>query len=59
MTEKSHRRTLECSGCGSETYNLCWTYDGDLWAECSECGRPTSAVGDGRGAQKRWEAENA
>jgi hypothetical protein len=38
-------RTQHCE-CGSELYHVKWTFEGEVWAECAECGRRTSAFED-------------
>lgn len=57
MSDREQDRTLHCE-CGSEEYNIKWTYDGDAWAVCAECGRPTSTLGIGREKQLEWMTEH-
>lgn len=56
MSEDSagyEKRTQHCE-CGNETYNIYWTPNGDVWATCVECGRPTATVGIGQEKQREW-----
>lgn len=53
MRDREQQRTLHCE-CGSEEYNIKWTMDGDHWAVCAECGRPTGVVGIGLQKQQEW-----
>lgn len=42
-------KTQTCQ-CGNDTYHVKWElkHRGRTWVECTECGRPTRTVGDGR-----------
>lgn len=47
--------TQHCE-CGNETYHIKRELvpDVTVWAECTECGRPTAVVGDGPEKQQEW-----
>jgi len=50
-------KTQKCGGCGAETFKIKWEMSpegGMEWAECAECGRPTSTFGDGLEKQNEW-----
>lgn len=49
----SCHRTQHCE-CGSEMYHIHGTPEGDIWATCADCGRPTATVGVGREKQRAW-----
>jgi len=35
---------LTCGGCGGHMYNILFNFEGDIRAECADCGRPTRAL---------------
>jgi len=47
--------TQHCE-CGSETYHIKrqLTPEIKVWAECTDCGRPTGVFGDGFEKQIEW-----
>lgn len=58
MKEKSQNiMTQECE-CGNTTYVIKYDVDrSQLFAECTDCGRPTTTVGDGMQRQMEWICE--
>lgn len=53
--EDSPETRLHTCECGSETFNVKWDFDGDIWGVCSECDRPTALVGSGLERLVEWE----
>lgn len=45
--------------CGNDTYLIKREIGEDtrVWAECSQCGRPTGSLGDGLEEQREWDDE--
>lgn len=51
--------TQHCQ-CGNDTYHVKTTEARDeVWAECTDCGRPTGVLGDGMDRQRRWRARHS
>lgn len=53
MSRQDQSKTLHCE-CGSEEYHIKWTPDGEKWAVCASCGRPTGVVGIGERKKQEW-----
>lgn len=54
MSNSNEPITQNCE-CGSETYHIKTTVDRKkVWAECTECGRPTGVMGHGMEKQREW-----
>lgn len=52
-----NEKTLTCGNCGAESFAIKFKpqIGAEKWAECTECGRPTSAIGEGWRRQRIWE----
>lgn len=54
MTEDNETVTQNCH-CGNDTYHVKTNAERTkVWAECTECGRPTGVMGDGMDKQRDW-----
>lgn len=59
MTRDSERPgdEIQHCECGNDTYHVkrqLEISDIRVWAECTECGRPTGVMGDGLEKQQQW-----